>query len=166
MIIRKYCAHTDAEFLYQLMNELEMFDDHMIGSDEDFADFFEHRLRGYYSDFYIAEDPQSKQQKGFLCAYDHRANDGHCHFDFHFLVSDIQQQLSIVKQVLGKLFREYPLNRVFIEAGSDEPEKIAVCDELGACEQAVLKEYRYRNGHYADVRVMSLTRKQCSQRGC
>lgn len=57
------------------------------------------------------------------------------------------------------LFIEYPLNCIYIHIASDDSEKVMLCDSLNAEKEAVLKDYRYKNGRYIDVQVMSFARK-------
>ncbi|MEE3450838.1 MAG: GNAT family protein [Acutalibacteraceae bacterium] len=158
MTIRKYNRGTDAPFLYHEMSRLGLLADQIIGNDAEFIGLFEHRLRTYYSEFWIIEDSRSKQANGFLYTWDYRVKDGHCHFDFYFLTPDTKRDQVLVRQVLQQLFREYPLNRLFVYVDSDDTEKLTLCHSLNAKEEALLREYHYKNGHYTDVHVMRLSR--------
>ena len=157
MIIRKYNRSTDVQFLYHVMSKLGLLVNHSIGSDSEFVGFFEHQLRTYYSEFWIIEDSQSKQANGFIYTWDYRIKDGHCHFDFY--TPDTKRDQVLVQQILQLLFREYPLNRIFMYVDSDNLEKKELCDSLNAKEDALLKEYHYKKGKYTDVHLMSFSRE-------
>ena len=159
MIIRKYHRETDTLFLYSEIERLGLFADHIIGSDIEFSSFFERQLRYYYSDFWIIEDQQSKQQKGFVYIYDYRIKDGHCIFDFHINSSNREQKRQLIQQVINSLFREYPLNCIFIYVDTCDFDKAELCTGFGAKQEALLKEYHFKNGSYVDVKVMSLRRE-------
>lgn len=159
MILRKYCRDKDALYLYHEMDRYGLLTNKNIGTDSEFVGYFEHQLRNYYSDFWIIEDSLKTHQEGFLYTWDYRVRDGHCHFDYYISSGNQNGIQDIIKNTLKMLFIEYPLNCIYIHITSDDSEKVMLCDSLNAEKEAVLKDYRYKNGRYIDVQVMSFARK-------
>lgn len=159
MILRKYCRDKDALYLYHEMDRHGLLTNRNIGTDSEFVSYFEHQLRNYYSDFWIIEDSLRTHQEGFLYTWDYRVRDGHCHFDYYISSGNQNDIQEIIKNTLKMLFIEYPLNCIYIHITSDDSEKVMICDSLNAEKEAVLKDYRYKNGNYIDVQVMSFARK-------
>lgn len=54
------------------------------------------------------------------------------------------------------MFREYPLNKVFLEVIDINKEILDVALQLGFKEEAILNEYKFVFGQYCDLHILSL----------
>lgn len=62
--------------------------------------------------------------------------------------------------LLSFAFEQMNLNRVFLKVFADNPRAIALYEKLGFRHEGCLREEHYRDGHYLDVYVMGILRRE------
>lgn len=122
-------------------------------------DWFRWFLR-FYHDFYVVEkkSPYSTESIcGFVISYDYRIYDSHCKI-YGYLKQGINSEvLNIFLQIL---FKEYPLNKVFIELTENDKFLLTSAVESGFEQEAVLPDNKYMNGTYYDLLILSINSKK------
>ena len=164
--IRKINIYKDCEKLFDLISK----------SDEDLfpnqikyfnVDEFQHwlinQMKGYFHELYVLEK-QEKTSKiiGWALTYDYRVYDGHCSFCIYSL-EEIERTLWAT--FIAELFRNYPLNKIFWKVTTTDKKRLELATTLGFSKEMTLKEYKYENGIYRDVCVLSVSSEEYRKRG-
>lgn len=162
---RKLHYDNDISFLYDLItdpNEQIMFQTNKpINSMRDFQMWFDGNLRNEYHDFYILEDLDNKNVVGFVYSYAYKQYDLHCKIAVilfpHYRKMGIgaMATLSFMKQ----LFKQYPLRKIYVDIYDYNQESLKSNISAGFEIEGVLKEYRYLNGKYHSLNVLSISRE-------
>lgn len=133
---------------------------------KDFFDWLMNQLSGYYHDFFVIEDPEASEPDcviGFLVAFDYRSYDGHCQIGGY---ANCGLNSSLLGEFVDFLFREYPLNKVFLETADIREPLIRSAEELGFIREAILPAYLYISGSYHDLVIMGLNSQKRRESLC
>ena len=134
----------------------------IVKSKEDFKNWFVFQLKNYYHEFRIIEE--NKVAIGFCYSYD--------------FFQDILKTVLYIKPeyqnsgagviaellFLDELFRFYPLRKIYNHVYSYNSQSLKSHFSAGFVKEGVLKEYRYYDGEYHDVYIMSLSRQDFKNR--
>ena len=63
-------------------------------------------------------------------------------------------------QFLDELFSNYPLRKIYIDVYDYNKQSLACNLGIGFVEEGCLKGYRYNNGEYHDMHLLSITREK------
>ena len=123
---------------------------------EEFQNWITDRLFNYFHDLYVVEelfDNGKSEISGFLLAYDYRIYDSHCQI-CGYLRQGINS--TILKKFIDSLFKEYPLNKVFMEVIDIDHFLITAAREIGFIQEATLYGVKFVLGEYRDLYIMGL----------
>lgn len=161
---RRIALERDAAQLYQLISnaQTELLPAQTGWLNEtEFRHWLAEQLGGSFHELYVLEEPEGAIV-GFALAYDYRVYDGHCLLRM-YAAADVEQ--AVWADVLRLLLREYPLRKLFLEAVSTDKRQLALAYDLGFSKEMTLPEYRYQDGAYRDVFVLSLYRENAAEWG-
>lgn len=112
-----------------------------------------------FNDFFVVYD--SEVFVGVAYTYDFRLIDGHTCLSIavrqEFVGTGVGAQMALA--VIGRIFRDYPLRKVFMEVYSDNERCYESLNDAGLRNEARLKEYRFRDGRYEDLLIFSVDRE-------
>lgn len=159
-ILRKINPSQDCDQLFELIKAHQEYDlfphqPQFINIDE-FKHWVIDRLYDYFHDFYVVEniaDVKTKTIHGFVLSYDYRIYDSHCQI-YGYLHQGINS--TILGQFVDILFKEYPLNKIFLEITDVDNYLLEAANDLGFNQEAILNENRFIVGQYHDLYIMSL----------
>lgn len=162
--LKRFVPEDDISELYSFVFDahllVKMPGQPVINSKNEFADWLVRQLHGFYHDLYLIYDEQ--RIKGYLLSFDYRVYDGHCRI-YGFEDSGINGEL--LRQFIDWLCSEYPLRKIFLQVTEKEDAWMQSAKELGFLEEACLKEYKYIEGQYVDMHILSyLTRRSTNGR--
>lgn len=162
--LRKIIPEEDCILLFELLNlysENNVFPQKLnFNCFNEFQHWIIEQLAGYYHDFYIIEkrnEPKEHIVQGLILSYDYRVYDAHCKI-YGYLPEGINSV--ILEQFVDLLFKEYPLNKVFLEITDVDKAILDSAAALGFTQEAVLVENKYINGKYHDLIILSLYSKK------
>lgn len=126
---------------------------------EDWKRWFQDQMGRYYHDFFVIRE--DNEQPGFLAAYEYRIYDSNCKVFFYppEKAGD-EARVSLLRDFCKRLFREYPLNKLFMEIISENFNMVEITTKAGFEKEAVLSEYRYYKGKYCDLFILGLQRER------
>lgn len=164
--LRKINTIQDCAQLYSLLQSQEISQlphQPRFLHQDDFFNWLINQLSGYYHDFFIIEDPSSDCIRGFLLAFDYRSYDGHCQITGY---ASCGLNHSLLGQFVDFLFREYPLNKVFLEAVDIQETLILAAEKLGFVREVVLPAYKFMSGSYHNLLIMGLNSQKRREITC
>lgn len=154
--MRKIDVNRDGSQLFELVlaaNEIILPNQVKCVNVEDFRRWLLEQLGGFYHDLYVIEENgETRKLIGFALAYDYRMYDRHCLLCI-YSIKDIE--VKYWAYFVDKLFKEYPLNKIFWEVELSNVKYLELANELGFSKEMILKEYIYKGGQYLDVCVLS-----------
>lgn len=152
----KYCPRTHFSTIYKLMVYRERQEKNYY-CNTDFETVLANRMARYYHDFFVVEDFESSRCLGCIYSYNYRVNDSHCTIE---CVMDVpaDEQANTIQMFSLYLFREYPLNRVFIQTEDDNMTKNLL--KIGFQKEATLTSSIYYNGEYHNLYILALDRER------
>jgi RimJ/RimL family protein N-acetyltransferase len=141
-------------------NEQYLFSNKIvINSIQDFESWFINNIHGYYHDFYIAEC--SNAVVGFAYTYEFRPFDLNCkicvYIKSEFQTTGMGGIVAIT--FINELFTGYPLKKVYAPIFGYNKQSLMSNLQAGFVEEGVLKEYRYHNGFFYDLHLLSMYRE-------
>lgn len=133
-----------------------------FNTDVDFNGWLVEQCRRSFLEFYLVYAPEGKEPIGFVYAYDHRPADGHCRL---CVFVDREHRSAgygayAALRFLALLFRSYPLRKVYSAVYGYNEDSLRNCLGAGFSEEARMREYRYHDGAYWDLVLLSLTRER------
>lgn len=121
---------------------------------EDFSHWLSEQLSGYIHDLYLIEtisETGKWQISGYCLSYDYRRYDSHCQiygYHNHGITADM------LKHFISILFKEYPLNKIFLQIADIEKTLLSAAIETGFQEEVRLSHSKYINGSYHDFIIL------------
>ncbi|MCM1060666.1 MAG: GNAT family N-acetyltransferase [Eubacterium sp.] len=125
-------------------------------NEEEYRHWLIEQLRGYFHDFYMVEKRENMnvmKAQGFMLTYDYRTYDNHCKI-YGYMSYGIDSK--VLGQFVDILFKEYPLNKVFLETTDVDKKLLNAAFGLGFTQEALLADNRFINGQYHALFVLSL----------
>ena len=164
--LRKFNSKTDLDKLFDLMiNTKDQMLFHgrvQFNSLEDFERWFMGNLSHAYHDFYVISDDENNKIAGYVYSYEYRHYDGHA--KVCVVMAEEYRQVGmgaiIGLRFLNELFSNYPLRKVYIDVYDYNKQSLKSNLDVGFEEEGCLKEFRYENGKYYDMHLLSLTREK------
>lgn len=160
-ILRKIELKQDCSQLFELIinqyrNSVPFTHQHRFIDVDEYQHWLAERLGGYFHDFYVVEernDMNIVKLQGFFFSYDYRIYDSHCHI-YGYMRYGIDS--IILGQFVEILFKEYPLNKVFLETTENDDKLLNAAYDLGFIQEAMLIENFFINGQYHNLIILSL----------
>jgi len=127
-------------------------------SDRDFENWFDSLLSNYYQELFVIE--KDDQFAGMVYSYENHLRDGHCKIGVYiapsFRVGGMGARAGL--QLMDYLFRQYPFRRINCDVYSYNKASLDSLLQCGFEKTGVLKEYRYLNGSYFDLELLTMSR--------
>lgn len=159
--MRKINITRDSSKFFELVsvaNEVVLPSQVKCVNADEFRHWLSEQLGGFFHELHVIEEnSETKELIGYALAYDYRAYDRHCSLCI-YSTRDIEPNFWAC--FIDKLFKEYPLNKVFWKVVVSNIKLLDLANELGFSEEMILKEYIYQGGQYLDVCVFSVSGKQ------
>lgn len=170
LIMKNYVDGRDFGEVYRLFTDSEINTliinkpDH--NSMNAFAKWLDRKLDNDINDFMVFRE-RDNNFVGFAYSYDFQALDGHCLFTV--AVKAEWQNLGvgglISIQFLKYLFLHYNLRKVYIHIYSSNKMSLICAEKFGFTLEGVLKDYRYAEGKFVDLKIYSITKKEFLETG-
>lgn len=155
----------DLERLYEFMmreeNQILFSHAFHINTLQNFEKWLVTKLsNGFYHDFFMIEN-ENGDTVGFTFSYEFFPHDGHCKFTLCLYEAFRQKGYGAIASVkmMDYLFRKYPLRQIFISVFNYNESSLAANRKAGFEEVAVLPEYRFTNGAYYDLHILTMPRE-------
>lgn len=162
--LKKFVPEDDISELYSFVFDVHLLvkmpGQPMIRSKNEFTDWLVRQLHGYYHDLYLIYD--ENEISGYIMSFDYRIYDGHCQV-YGFNKGGLNCDL--LERFINWLCSEYPLRKLFLQVTENELTLIQVAKKIGFLEEARLVEYKYIDGKYMDMYILSyLTRSSTDEK--
>ena len=160
----RYDHRKHLEALFKMMMDPEeqtMFLTHSISNSlRDFDNWLQDRLKYHYHDFFVVESDK-EELIGIVYSYDHRMQDGHCKMTTY--ITQKWRHIGLGSMVgldfIGFLFRFYPYRRINCDVYRYNIESFESLKQAGFEVTGHVKEYRYFNGKYHDLMLLTMSRE-------
>lgn len=161
----KYDHRAHLDYLFQHMSDPEeqkMFLSHHVSNSlRDFDNWIQDRLRFFYNEFYMVESGADHTILGMVYSYEHRLEDGHAKVAVYISPEYRKNGIGAFAavQFIHQLFSFYPFRRVYCDVYSYNTESLNSLQACGFEQTGCLREYRYLNGCYYDLLLLTITRE-------
>ena len=125
----------------------------------DFDGWIQDRLRHFYHDFFVIEAADGGFI-GIVYSYDFHMRDGHCKAAVYIAPEWRRGGMGAIAgiQFIRHLLRFYPLRRIHCDVYAYNEKSLTSLRQCGFEQTGVVKEYRYFNGKYHDLVLLSVSR--------
>lgn len=169
--LRRFNFRQDVEDMFEIMNDPN---DQMLfirkmpfNTLPDFDMWMQNNFKGFYHEFNVITDNQSSYDfLGFVYSYEYSPVDLHCKVCLVLKKEYRNMGLGgkILINFLNYLFTDYPLRKVFLTIYDYNKQSLDSNLQAGFIEEGVMKEYRYHNGKFHDLHILSMTREEFYKR--
>lgn len=154
----KLCRLCDEDWMYlferfSMDKNIVLNEPIQFNSLRQFSDFFNDRLNRVYHDFFIVSDDKGKI--GYVYSFDYRIYDMNC----KLFISVDRYHTDVLNGVVGKLFDEYPLKKVYCWIRQDDIKMREAAEMIFHEPEAVLREYIFANGQFLNVFVYGISKE-------
>lgn len=162
--LRKVIIQKDFSDLYKMM----MNDDQYLfsvkisaNSEQQFREWLCERLKYDFHDFLIISSEDDKQVIGYAHNYDFSLQDGHCKIAVYLAPEYRDSGIGGFSAIrfMNILFQMYPLQKIYTAVYSYNKRSLVNNIKAGFNEEGFLKQYRYYNGEYHGLHILSIDRK-------
>ena len=121
-----------------------------------------YKLKNEFHDFYIVKETKKNIKVGYVHNYDFSLKHGHCKLVTYICPTYRNTGIGAFASVyfLAKLFKTYPLRKVYSTIYDYNTESLKSNLEAGFVEEGVLKNYRYHDGKIHSIHYLSLNRQE------
>lgn len=156
------------EPVYHWMNdpkEQQMFLTHSASNSlRDFEGWIQDRLKFFYHEFFVVES-QEHEPVGIAYSYEQHVIDGHCKMAVYISPKWRGSAGAMVGlQMLDYLFCYYPFRQVFCDVYRYNNSCLSGLAQCGFQEMGVISGYRYLNGAYHDLILLTMPRESFYQK--
>lgn len=163
--MRHYVPGTDYGEVYRLFTDMRT--NELIISKPDhnamnvFQKWLDRKLEDEFNDFMIFRGEEG-EFVGFAYSYDFQPLNGHCVFTLAVKEQYRQSGMGAVISIefLKFLFSHYDLRKVYIHIYGNNEMSIRCAEGFGFALEGVLKEYKFSNSTYVDLRIYAITREK------
>ena len=166
----KYDHRVHMDYLFQHMTDPEeqkMFLSHHVSNSlKDFENWIQDRLRYFYNEFYMVEADANRDILGMVYSYDHRMEDGHAKVAVYISPEYRKNGIGafVAMYFIHHLFSYYPFRRIYCDVYAYNEESQRSLQGYGFECTGCMREYRYLNGQYHDLQLLSITREAFERR--
>ena len=159
----RYDHRKHLEWLFEQMSspkEQVMFiKNNNFNSIRDFDGWIQDNLKYFFYDFFVIETSDQKLV-GFVYSYDASMKDGHCKMTVYIVEKyrNIGVGAYVGLKFMYYLFKYYPLRRIYCEVYEYNSNSLNSLVQCGLEETGRIKEYRYYDGKYHDLILLTITR--------
>ena len=171
--LRKFNFRSDIEDLFNIMTNP---DDQMLfirkipfNTLPEFDLWMQNNFKGFYHEFNVITDKKNGYEfYGFVYSYEYSAVDSHCKLCLvlkkEYRNTGLGARIAIT--FLDYLFTNYPLKKVFLTIYDYNKQSLESNIQAGFTEEGIIREYRYYNGNYYDLHILSMSREEFSRLFC
>lgn len=163
MKFERYNHEIHLRLLYQFMMDPEqqyLFLNHKsCNSLKEFDGWLDGLFRSFYHEFFLIKDDKN-DVAGMIYSYKYSPENGHCHVSVYIPPEYQGSGLGAFAglRFLDYLFRNYSLRRVQTEVYAYNTQSLESQKRCGFEETGRIPEYRYYNGTYHDLILLSVGR--------
>ena len=163
---RKPDLDRDLNSLYQMMNDDDQFlfsTRIRCNTERAFFSWIVDRLQKDFHDFYVVTVSEKADDIiGFAYDYDFSLEDGHCKICVYVKKEYRNIGIGGVAAVsfIEKLFKKYPLRKIYSTVYSYNTQSLQSNLKYGFEEEGVLKKYKYYNGKFHNIHILSITKEK------
>ena len=160
--LRTLSVERDMDFLYKniMSSDQYLFSTKITcNTIHSFKNWLLNQLNLEFNDFYIVE--YMNQKIGYVHDYDFSLKDGRCK-----LVVCIEEKyrefgIGAIAAILfmKKLFDDYPIRKIYLDIYDYNKESLGSNLKAEFKEEGCIKNYRYHNGKFYDLHILSMDRK-------
>lgn len=139
---------------------------HNSNSLRDFDNWIQDRLKYFYSEFFMIVSRQEQEILGMVYSYEHMLKDGHAKIAVYISPEYRKNGIGAFAAIgfLHHLFSFYPFRRIYCDVYSYNQESLRSLLSCGFERTGCLQEYRYLNGEYHDLELLTISRETFYQR--
>lgn len=129
---------------------------------EDFRSWLRNRLEYDFHDFYLIVNASQTIVYGYVHNYDFSLINENCKLVVNIFpeFQDLAIGSIAAFEFIDKLFRQYPLKKVYSTVYSYNRKSIENNIAAGLTEEGVISDFRYHNGKYHGLHIFSITREK------
>lgn len=126
---------------------------------KDFERWLDDQLKYFYNEFFVVEDKD--ELIGFVYSYEHHERDGHCKIGVYIAPKWRIGGIGAIAglQIMQYIFLHYPMRRINCDVYEYNKPSLDSLLNCGFKKMGAWKEYRFHNGTYYDLILLSMTRK-------
>ena len=168
-ILRKVIRQRDIPYLYKSMTDEEQYLFSVklsVNSEQEFGDWFTKRLTYDFHDFYMIISEKDGLPIGYAHNYDFSLQNHNCKIVV-YITKDYRDTGAGgfgAVQFIRRLFQLYPLKKVYATVYDYNACSLINNQKAGFIEEGVLKKYRYYDGAYHSLHILSIDRQTFSER--
>lgn len=153
--------YFDSVFMYMTdMDEQMMYLTYTpMNSVREFENWFENQLKNFYKEFFIIEN--NKEMLGFVYSYEHHVQHGHCKIGVYIVPKLRNSGIGAIAglQLMDYIFKHYTIKRINCDVYEYNLESLLSLKKSGFEKTGIYKEYRFYNGRYYDLILLTMTRE-------
>lgn len=160
--LRTLSVEHDIDFLYMNMMcpEQYLFSTKIMSNTiHTFRNWLLNQLRSGFHDFYIVE--YMNQRIGYVHNYDFSMKDGRCKIVVFIEETYREFGIGAITAIcfMKKLFEDYPLRKLYLDIYDYNKESLGSNLKAGFIEEGVIKKYRYHDGKFYDLHILSMDKE-------
>lgn len=164
-IIRKCCSRLDVTHLYEMMmsEDQYLFSTKItINSEDCFSNWLLEHMESDFHDFFVIADVDKNAPIGYVHNYDFSLQNGNCkivvYIDAAYRSTGLGGYCAI--KFMDYLFSEYPIRKIYVMIYAYNSDSLDSNLKAGFIEEGILKKYRYYNGMFYDLHILSMDRER------
>ena len=118
------------------------------------------RFKRYFHEFYVISDSEDCSMLGYIYSFEYFSSDMHCKLCLvikkEYRNTGIGAEAAI--RFMDELFRNYPLRKIFSTVFDYNKQSLMNNIQAGFKEEGCFKEYRYYDGEFHDMHILSISR--------
>ena len=161
---RKFNFRNDLADLFDLMTDARdqaLFHCRFpVNSLPDFEKWMIANMTHLYHEFYVIVAKDNYSIVGYVYSYDYKFFDGHCKVCIFLKKQyrDVGMGALCGMRFMSDLFSSYPLRKIYIDVYDYNEQSLQCNLGIGFVEEGCLKDYRFLDGKYHDMHLLSITR--------
>ena len=163
-VLDKVNLPQDTRFLYEAMTASDQYlysAKLRFSSMERFEHWLYDALQGRFHDFYVVRNPHTHEAMGYVHNYDFSLIDGTCCLVAYMAPEHRNSGIGAYAAIsfMKKLFYQYPLRKMYSTIYEYNKESMDSCIAAGFEAEGLLSDYRYHDGEYHGMYIMSMNRR-------
>ena len=169
LVLRKVVLHRDLTDLYRMMisDDQHLFSVKITAnSEQQFNDWLCERLKYDFHDFFIIANENNDQAIGYAHNYDFSLQNGHCKVAVYLSPEHRDSGIGGFGGIMfmDHIFQTYPLRKLYTAVYSYNKRSLTNNRNAGFVEEGNLEQYRYYDGTYHSLHILSIKREDFYQR--
>ncbi len=160
----RYDHRKHLEWLFEQMSspkeQIMFIKTNNFNSMRDFDGWIQDNLKYFFHDFFVIETLDN-EFIGFVYSYDSSMKDGHCKMTVYICEKyrNVGVGAYIGLKFMDHLFTYYPFRRIYCDVYEYNSNSFSSLTQCGLEETGRMREYRYYDGKYYDLILLTITRE-------